>query len=388
VLNFVLKVASRCNLNCSYCYVYNKGDNTWRSKPAIMSDQIFAVALDRIRRYCEQAGQRRVALTFHGGEPCLAGWRRFEAWCNTVRETLGPVAEVELGIQTNGTLVDDVWADVLRSNGVRVGISIDGPKDLHDTFRVDHQGHGSHDSVVRGLGILQRAGVPVEALAVIPCGTDGLSVHRHLLDLGLTRISYLLPDFTHDTIEPLRRLHGPTPCADFLLPILADWWAHGTLDVRIGLFWHATRLILGGKSNIDIFGNRPLHFVFVETDGAIEGLDVLRVCREGITRTGLNVLADDFWAIAELSDLHRGAIFDGVPLPGACHGCPEQTTCSGGYLPHRYSSQRGFDNPSVWCVDMLKLFGRLRELLDVPVAETAQRRRVLEDMAMSTGESW
>jgi uncharacterized protein len=78
VLNFVLKVVSRCNLDCSYCYVYNKGDTTWRSKPAIMPDEVFARALDRIRRYCEREGQRRVELTFHGGEPCLAGAAPFE----------------------------------------------------------------------------------------------------------------------------------------------------------------------------------------------------------------------------------------------------------------------------------------------------------------------
>jgi uncharacterized protein len=387
VLNFVLKVVSRCNLDCSYCYVYNKGDSTWRTRPAIMSDEVFAATLDRVRRYCERTGQRKVQLTFHGGEPCLAGPQRFGAWCRAAREALAPIADIELGVQTNGTLLDECWAGVLRTNGVQVGISIDGSKEIHDAFRVDHRGRGSYDHVVRGLAVLRQAEVPFHVLAVIQLGADGLSVHQHLLGLGVTYISYLLPDFTHDTIPSVLRRYGPTPCADFLLPILEDWWAHGTLGVRISIFWHATRLILGAKSGIDILGNRPLQFVFIETDGAIEGLDVLRVCKPGIALTGLNVLTDDFWSILELNDIHRAAIFEGVPLPGACHGCPEATTCAGGYLPHRYSIARGFDNPTVWCADMLKLFTRLRELLDVPVQETALRRRVLQTMAMGSRSS-
>ena len=82
-----------------------------------------------------------------------------------------------------------------------------------------------------------------------------------------------------------------------------------------------------------------------------------------------------------MSDLHRLAIFDGVRLPSGCEACRERTTCAGGYLPHRYSRARGFDNPTVWCADMLRLFGRLRELLKVPVEETTLRRRILAEIA-------
>ena len=74
-------------------------------------------------------------------------------------------------------------------------------------------------------------------------------------------------------------------------------------------------------------------------------------------------------------DLH------GPSLPAACRGCVERDTCGGGYLPHRYSRDRGFDNPSVWCADLLRLFGHIRGRMAVDPAETAMRRQVLRELA-------
>jgi uncharacterized protein len=379
-LNFVLKVVSQCNLNCSYCYVYNKGDETWRQRPRVMPDMVFRAAVSRIRQHCVRSGQATVLLTFHGGEPCLVGPSRFSAWCTAAQEALGDVAQVSFVMQTNGTLLDPRWTEVLLAHRVQVGVSIDGPKEIHDIFRVNHRGKGSYDAVARGVACLRRANIPLQILSVIQLGNDGLRIHRHFLEMGAKSINYLFPDFTHDTIGCIREIYGATPCADYLIPILENWWSEGSMDVRIGIFWHMSQLILGGESRIDALGNRPFRFVFIEANGDIEGLDVLRVCQEGMASTGLNVLRNDFTDIAGVSKLHRLAIFDGVPLPTGCRTCPERMTCSGGWLPHRYSRAGGFDNPTIWCEDMLRLFGRLRELLHVPVEETALRRRLLAEV--------
>lgn len=156
----------------------------------------------------------------------------------------------------------------------------------------------------------------------------------------------------------------------------------GGLTVRrpyVSDLWNMPRIILGGSSTIETFGNTPPLYVFVETDGEIEGLDNLRVCADGITKVGLNVKDADFRQILESDTMHRTTIFEGMPLPRACSACPERDTCAGGYLPHRYSSSRGFDNPSVWCADLLKLFTHLRRRLGVTVEETRVWRRALQD---------
>lgn len=379
-LGFVLKVASRCNLDCTYCYMYNKGDDTWRKKPAFMSDEVLQASLGRIRDWCESSGQTHVDITFHGGEPMLVGPTRFAELCRTILTQLEDI-NVSLIVQTNGVLVDAEWTDVLRGFSVRVGVSIDGTEAVHDANRVDFAGRGSHAKVVKGIRMLLDAGIDVGSLSVIQFGADPVEMHHYLTGLGLSNVNYLLPDFTHDTIDSVHAQYGLTPCADFLIPLFDHWWNYNTLDVHIPLFTAISRLVLGGPSTMDLLGNQPFGFVFIDTDGEIEDLDVLRVCRSGMAAGGVNVLTDAIGAIADMSDLHRAAIFDGVPLPTACRGCAEQTTCAGGYLPHRWSRARQFDNASVWCADLLAIFAHVRKRLEVEVEETELRRLALHTMA-------
>ena len=383
-LQIVLKVASRCNLNCSYCYVYHKGDLTWQRRPHFMADDLLQVTLERVKRWCHQQGQRRVSLLFHGGEPLLAGVERFDRWCRMIRSALSDIVDLTLIVQTNGTLIDEEWITTFRAHHVQVGISMDGPEAVHDRERVDHAGRGSYQRVAAAIAQMRAAAMPVSILCVLPFGADGAQLQRHFAALGANRVSYLLPDFTHDTIAEIRRRYGPTPCADLLIPAFDAWWQEGTLDLLVEPFVNMTRVILGGESALDMIGNRPFGFVFVESDGAIEGLDVLRVCGHGSAGTGLNVFQHDFHQIAELSQLHHQAIFTGMPLPQGCAGCAEATTCAGGYLPHRWSQVRGFDNPSVWCADLLRLFDHIRNRLGVTAEETSLRRQVLVEMVTNT----
>jgi uncharacterized protein len=378
-LNFSLKVAAPCNLNCSYCYVYNKADSTWRDRPAIMPDPVFTATLDRIREHCLLSGQETVEITYHGGEPCLVGTERFARWCQEARVKLSDITKVRFVIQTNGTLVTPEWLEVFRAYSVSVGVSLDGPAHINDVYRVDKKGRGSYARVERGIRALLDADLDVGVLAVIQLGVDGLSVHQHLTQMGFKTISYLLPHFSHDNIAEAKAAFGPTPCADYLLPILNFWWTHGTIDQEIVIFWQMSRVVLGGCSLIDLFGNRLLSFVFVETDGSIAGLDTLKVAAHGLADTGLNVQSHRFLDIRGLSDLHRQAIFDGVPTPSDCKDCAELITCGGGHLADRYSSARGLNNRSVWCDDLLALFGRVRELLGVNPMETLLRREVLRE---------
>jgi uncharacterized protein len=383
-LQFVLKTASRCNLNCSYCYVYNKGNDSWRGRPALMPDHVFDASVERIRRYCERSGQPTVSVSFHGGEPCLIGPERFAERCGRLRRELGDRDRLRLVLQTNGTLLDDEWAEVIEAYNVDVGVSVDGAEEVHDAHRVDHGGRGSYRRVRRGLAALTEAGLPFSILSVIQLGSDGLAAHRHLLSLEPAGINYLFPDYTHDTFTPVRRSYGATPCWDFLRPIFDDWVASWPPTLMVPLFWNVIRLVMGADSNLDVLGNDRLPFAFIHADGAIEALDVLGVCGADVAATGLNVLSSDFADIAAVSDFHRATMFVGTALPEGCRSCLERDTCGGGYLPHRHSRERGFDNPSVWCADLLAFFGHVRRWLDVPAGETAVRRQALRWLVEET----
>ncbi|RSL16427.1 uncharacterized protein EDE15_1941 [Edaphobacter aggregans] len=373
----ILKVAARCNLNCSYCYVFNMADSSWKSRPALMSNEVFEAALARTLEQCRATGQDRILLAFHGGEPCLIGPDRFDAWCARAQAVLGKVVNLHLVMQTNGTLLDSRWIDLLRKYEVSIGISMDGPKEIHDAVRVDHRRQGSYDQVERGLRLLQEADIPYGVGCVIPLGADPLVVHRHFLQLACKQITYLMPHFTHDTIAPIWQRYGATPCADFLIPIFDDWWFEGTMEFQINNLKDVARVIMGGQSHSEAIGNGPPGYVFIEADGEMEGLDNLRACGEGLSRIKLNVRNSSFFDLLRTETMHAQAIFEGMPLAQTCRDCSEAKTCAGGHLAHRFSSARGFDNPSVWCADLLKLFSHVRARMGVSLQETDEFRRTL-----------
>jgi uncharacterized protein len=348
-----------------------------------MSAEVVEAAITRIRAHAALSGQRKVRIIFHGGEPCLIGAEAFELICRRLRTALADIGHVHLALQTNGTFLTPDWIRVLQEQGVFVGVSLDGPREVHDRERVTHGGRPSYDTIVEGLNRMTAAGAPFDLLTVIQPGADGAAAYRHLASLGPRSINFLLPDHTHDDIAEVRARHGSTPCADFLIPAFEEWWSTGEIDLRVGLFWSMARLILGAESDVDLLGNQPLRFLFVETDGEIQPLDVLRVCGPNFNGTPLNVSRDDFRAVAEGDPLLAQAVFGGLPLGSACAACSERETCAGGYLPHRFSRARGFDNPSVWCADLLALFQHMRGRLDVDVEETARLRDARRRMEKS-----
>jgi uncharacterized protein len=363
----IVKVAALCNLNCSYCYVYNHADQTYRERPRVMSDDVFDATLERMRAYCEPRPGARMLLIFHGGEPTLVGAKRFDELAARARKRLGRRLS-GISIQTNATLIDADWVKVFDRHAVNVGVSIDGPREIHDAARVDHAGRGSYTATVAGLRKLQRGGLSPSAICVINPEHSGVAAYRHLRSLGVMRMNFLLPDVSHDS----RMLFYPgrhrTPVADYLIPMFDAWLEEDNPDVEIRIFRGLIRMLMGGEGETDAFGNLLMGYLVVETDGSIEALDALRVCESGINRSGLNILRNGFDDLRAGLPLVYRAVHEGFPLSPICEACHEKAICGGGYLPHRYSRARGFDNPSVWCADILKLLAHIRRRIDEDAA--------------------
>jgi uncharacterized protein len=355
----VLKVAELCNLNCSYCYMYNHGDQSFRGRPKFVAPELYTRMLDRMREHCEEFERHSMSLTLHGGEPTLIGRERIEEMVLEAHATLGDRLS-HVTMQTNGTLLDDDWAAMLARVDVHVGVSIDGPAEVHDAERVDHGGRGSHARVMEALGTLRRAGIEPGVLCVINPEHSGLATYRFFREQGIRRLNFLLPDVSHDEKERLYGHLGPTPVADYLLPVFDDWFAEDDPSVRVRVFWGLLRMLLGGRRETDAFGNGRMSYVVVDTDGSIQPLDALRVCGEGIIETDMNVTTHAFSDVSAPGTLIGDAVSGRIPIPHACDGCHEREICAGGYLPHRYSHAAGFDNPSVWCHDILRLLAHLR----------------------------
>jgi uncharacterized protein len=355
VRTIIVKLASRCNLKCTYCYLYEHADHSYRGRPRFMSPIVFDAVLKTAQEAARTNARGAVDLVMHGGEPTMLQRETFGDYIERARSTLGAQLR-KITMQTNGTLIDDAWIDTLIAGGVEVGVSLDGPQQLHDASRTDHGGRGSWRAAISAIERMQRRGLDVGTLTVVTPGADGRSVFEFLVGLGVRRMNFLLPDVSHDDFEAWYGHLGPTPVADFLIDVFDAWFERDDPDLLVGICWDIIERLLGGPGLTDVFGNPTLKYVAVETDGTIEALDALKVGREGLADTGLNVLSDNLAALSQQNTLAARALTSGFALAEQCTQCRYASECGGGYLSQRYSEARGFDNPSVWCRDLLALF--------------------------------
>ncbi len=343
--------------------MYQHEDQSFRNRPKFMSDVVFEQVLARAAEYCDREGRQGMRLCFHGGEPTLIGTERFVRFARRSQEVLGSKLR-GIVLQTNGTLLNDDWAAVLAEHGVGVGISLDGLPELHDAVRINHAGRGSYSATVRGLTTLQSAGFQPKVLCVVNPRANGGATYRHLRSLGIRDMSFLLPDVSHDNKHRLYEDCGPTPVADYLIDAYDQWLRENDHTVIVQPFAHLLHQIWGAPPATDAFGNPSMSYLIVESDGGIHALDALRVCDESIDSSGLNVFSNSFDDLAYGSPLVYRIVHEGIRPAEQCLKCHQLQVCGGGYLPHRYAHANGFDNPSVWCLDILKLLAHLRQSLD------------------------
>ena len=149
----ILKVAAPCNLNCSYCYEYNRGDESWRLKPKHLLAEIATQVGKRIAEYCLDNNIKKFDVNLHGGEPLLLGASGLRAIFDALILSSGGV-KLKLGIQTNATLVTPEILDTLEDYNATVGVSIDGSK-RNNRYRIDHRGVEAYERIVKGLNLIR-----------------------------------------------------------------------------------------------------------------------------------------------------------------------------------------------------------------------------------------
>ncbi|HZB29150.1 MAG TPA: radical SAM protein, partial [Streptosporangiaceae bacterium] len=148
---FILKIHSRCNLSCDYCYMYEMADQGWRRQPRKMAKHTVDWAAKRIAEHAHAKLLNRIDITLHGGEPLLAGVEHLRYTIAAVRAACGPDVDVRFNVQTNGVLLDRTFLELFLEQDVRVGVSLDGDEEGHDRHRRWANGNGSFKAVRAGL---------------------------------------------------------------------------------------------------------------------------------------------------------------------------------------------------------------------------------------------
>ncbi len=358
---FLLKTASRCNINCGYCYVYNQADDGWKSQPKLMSQQTVEQAVVRIREHLRANDKTDCSIVLHGGEPLMGGARHLEMIVETLlRGLVDQGLEVIMGIQSNGMLFTKEIGDFCRRHHISLGVSLDGPPEINDRQRVDHR---NRPTTARLEPRLRRLAEDyTDIFGGLLCVIDPTSPPEAVLDYLLTydppSIDFLFPLNNHDNPPPpAQYAASPAPYGDWLVRVYDSWIKQ---DVRAGvrLFQSIMNMWLGLPTFVESIGLLPVDLIVIETNGEVEAVDSLKAAFRGATRLGFNIHDHAFDEVAR----HAGVLArqsGALSLCDTCRACEIVEICGGGYIPHRYSAARTFDNPSIYCRDLTRLINHI-----------------------------
>ena len=370
---FIVKVHSRCDLSCDYCYMYEMADQSWRSQPRSMSPGTAELTARRIGEHAAAHRLPDITLIVHGGEPLLAGRDLIDRLVTATRRSAGPDTAVTALVQTNGVGLSDAYLKFFDELGVMVGVSLDGDADAQDRHRRFASGRGSYAPVAAALRRLQRfPHLYSGLLCTIDLRSDPVRTYQALTDFAPPKIDFMLPHGTWATPPPGRDPDpARTPYADWLIEVFDHWYSKPLTRVR--LFEEIMQLLLGGSSDSETVGLAPARMVVIETDGTVEQVDTLKAAFAGATATGPHVASDPLDAALLLPQIAARQI-GARALSAQCRVCSIHAVCGGGMYSHRYREGTGFANPSVYCPDLMALINHIRDRIRADLTARTTRK--------------
>lgn len=359
----LLKVASRCNLNCTYCYVFNMGDTGWERQPKRLGDVVAERIVEQLGDLYRYQG-RPFSIVLHGGEPLMLGRDRLEALFSALHEEIPACG---LHLQTNGTLLDDRMLDLCARFGVGISISLDGPEAVTDRFRVDHKGKGSFQRVLKAVERIRRHPKARQLfsglLAVVDPETNAREIYDFFKDTGTPSVDFLYRDGNHDQLPFGKASFESTEYGRWMCDLIDAYLADPT-PPRIRVVDDMIKLLLGGAARKEGVGLSDYGIMVIDTDGTISKNDTLK------STTNAGDVFSENWSVVRdrLVDVVRSREFRDYhssqrPISSVCRTCADLAVCGGGMPTHRFSAERGLDNPSVFCSDQKMVVARLRQWL-------------------------
>lgn len=342
-----------CNLDCAYCFYLEKEKLYAPGEQYRMRDDVLEAC---VRSYLEAHDHGEVAFAWQGGEPTLMGVDFFRRAVELQRK-YADGKTLSNSFQTNGTLLDDHWCEFFAANKFLIGLSIDGPRELHDIYRVDKHGKPSFDSAMRGLELLKKHGVEFNTLTVVhrKNSVHPLDVYRFLREIGSGHIQFIPlverqpdararnaglslaypPDLVTDagsvqvtpwTVEP--RQYGR-----FLCTIFDEWVANDVGHVFVQLFETALATWSGLGTTLCVFHERCGAAMIIEHTGDVYSCDHYMYPEYRLGNVMRSSLAD----IASLPQQLKFGNDKFDTLPRYCRECPVLFACNGECPKHRFA---------------------------------------------------
>lgn len=330
-----------CNLDCSYCFFLDK-EELYPGSSFRMSQGVHEAYVAQL--LAAHSRDDEVVVAFQGGEPTLMGLDFFRRTIDLEEDHRRPGQRVLNTLQTNATLITDEWARFLRENNFLVGVSIDGPRHLHDAFRVDKGGKPTFDRVIAGLDHLREHGVEWNAVVTVNAanGDHGLEVYRFLRDeLGASFIQFIpiveRTDADAASSPVSASSVGPRQYGRFLIDVFDEWARNDVGDVFVTMFDTALAHWLGMDDvGLCVHARTCGRAVALEHNGDLYSCDHFvdpDYLLGNIATTGTTLL--------ELVESDRQQAFGQAKLtalPDYCRRCDVLNACNGGCPKDRFDS--------------------------------------------------
>ena len=375
-------IGPMCNLNCEYCFYLEKKALFAADEKYRMSDKVLSAF---ITNYITSRPTAIIEFVWQGGEPTLLGIDFFKRVVD-LQKPFRKRMTITNSLQTNGTLLTPEWCQFLKKHNFMVGISLDGPKEIHDRYRRDRKGNGTFDRVMGGLELLQKHGVEYNVLACVGRETASkpLEVYCFFKEAGVEFIQFTpiierMPDVRS-------REHGlslalsakldegeqnteitpwavvPREYGDFLIAIFEEWVHHDVGSVFVMNFEWALNAWIGNSSPVCVHAKQCGRSLVIEHNGDVYACDH---CVYPQNRLG-NILTRSLMDMVDKSLRSGFGVSKETALPRWCRECDVLAACQGGCPKHRFSKTY-YEEPGLHylCAGYKKFFHHIRKYLKV-----------------------
>jgi uncharacterized protein len=375
-----------CNLNCDYCFYLEKEHQFPKNNPFVMSDEVME---QFIRGTILGHSTPTVAFAWQGGEPTLLGidfFRKVVAYQEKYRRNM----RIENGFQTNGVLLNDEWCEFLRENDFLVGLSIDGPEELHDLYRKTKGGGPSFHKVMDALECLKRNRVKFNTLTVVhqENADHPQEIYKFLKDIG-SQFMQFIPIVERQALEPVSKgetlvtpAHQltteltawsvrPEQWGEFLCSIYDTWIQRDVGKIYVQLFDVMLEAWSGFAPSLCIFRENCGTNVVLESNGDLYSCDhyVYPQFRQG------NILEKPIGELVSSNTQQLFGLKKRIELTKTCIKCPYCFACNGDCPKHRFvelPDERY--KQSYLCQGYLKFFEHIDETMSYMADELRKGR--------------